>query len=315
MMFINESESLSIVKKHLAMSFDVDEKNLSQWLNWHGRSEGKLIRSHLALSTGEALGVSTHTAIIWAVVCELIHSASLLHDDVCDSDEIRRGKVSVWKNFGIPAAICTGDYLIAESFRKITEIEQGWHQNILLGLLSGTVKEIVFGQSVDVNSNFLSLGWEEYTKLATAKTSPLICLPIIGMFKCAELEEPYYINLRKLTDDLGLAYQIVNDLENILINESNEIPTDIKFERVNALIVYLKEISSEKEINFLKKNKSELKQYLLSSNIAGDLILKIDNILQSIKNSIHLMPVVIRPIIFSLSEEIKKRSHQFAHAN
>ena len=315
MMFINESESLSIVKKHLAMSFDVDEKNLSQWLNWHGRSEGKLIRSHLALSTGEALGVSTHTAIIWAVVCELIHSASLLHDDVCDSDEIRRGKVSVWKNFGIPAAICTGDYLIAESFRKITEIEQGWHQNILLGLLSGTVKEIVFGQSVDVNSNFLGLGWEEYTKLATAKTSPLICLPIIGMFKCAELEEPYYINLRKLTDDLGLAYQIVNDLENILINESSEIPTDIKFERVNALIVLLKEISSEKEINFLKKNKSELKQYLLSSNVADDLILKIENILQSIKNSLHLMPVVIRPILSSLTEEIEKRSHQFAHAN
>jgi geranylgeranyl diphosphate synthase type I len=314
-MFTNESTSLNIVKKHLAMSFDVDEKNLSQWLNWHGRSEGKLIRSHLALSTGEALGVSKHTAIIWAVVCELIHSASLLHDDICDSDEIRRGKVSVWKNFGIPAAICTGDYLIAESFRKITEIEQGWHQNILLGLLSGTVKEIVFGQSGDVNSNFLGLGWQEYTKLATAKTSPLICLPIIGMFKCAELEEPYYINLRKLTDELGLAYQIVNDLENILINESSEIPTDIKFERVNALIVLLKEISSEKEINFLKKNKSELKQYLLSSNVADDLILKIENILQSIKNSLHLMPVVIRPILSSLTEEIEKRSHQFAHAN
>ncbi|MEY5021201.1 MAG: hypothetical protein RJA91_770, partial [Pseudomonadota bacterium] len=72
---------------------------------------------------------------------------------------------------------------------------------------------------------------------------------------------------------------------------------------------------SEKEINFLKKNKSELKQYLLSSNIADDLIFKIDNILQGIKNSLHLMPVVIRPIISSLSEEIEKRSHQFAHAN
>ena len=120
--------------------------------------------------------------------------------------------------------------------------------------------------------------------------------------------------MKKFLEQNGPWSQLVS-LENILINESNEIPTDIKFERVNALIVCLKEISSEKEINFLKKNKSELKQYLLSSNIAGDLILKIDNILQSIKNSIHLMPVVIRPIIFSLSEEIKKRSHQFAHAN
>ena len=315
MMYTDESDSISIVKKHLAMSFDVDEKNLSQWLNWHGRSEGKLIRSHLALSSGEALGISKHTAIIWSVVCELIHSASLLHDDICDSDEIRRGKVSVWKNFGIPAAICTGDYLIAESFRKITEIEQGWHQNILLSLLSGTVKEIVFGQSGDVNTNFLSLSWEEYIKLATAKTSPLICLPIMGMFKCGELEEPYYMHLRKLTDEMGLAYQIVNDLENILISQHNEIPTDIKFERVNALIVLLKEKSSEKEINFLKKNKSELKQYLLSSNIADDLIFKIENILHGIKNSLHLMPVVIRPIISSLGEEIEKRSHQFSHAN
>jgi geranylgeranyl diphosphate synthase type I len=137
----------------------------------------------------------------------------------------------------------------------------------------------------------------------------------MGMFKCAELEEPYYMNLRKLTDEIGLAYQIVNDLENILFNQPNEIPTDIKFERVNALIVLLKEMSSEKEINFLKKNKSELKQYLLSSNIADDLIIKIENILQGIKNSLHLMPVVIRPIISSLNEEIEKRSHQFAHAN
>jgi len=182
-------------------------------------------------------------------------------------------------------------------------------------LLSGTVKEIVFGQSGDVNTNFLSLSWEEYIKLAIAKTSPLICLPIMGMFKCAELEEPYYMHLRKLTDEIGLAYQIVNDLENILINQHNEIPTDIKFERVNALIVLLNEKTSQKEINFLKKNKSEIKQYLLSSNIADDLIFKIENILQGIKNSLHLMPVVIRPIISSLSEDIEKRSHSFAHAN
>ncbi|CAN1502468.1 IspA Geranylgeranyl pyrophosphate synthase [Methylophilaceae bacterium] len=313
-MISNESDSLESVKKHLAKSFEVNEKNLSLWLNWHGESKGKLIRSRLALSTGEALGLSKHTAIIWAVVCELIHSASLLHDDICDSDEIRRGKVSVWKNFGIPAAICTGDYLIAESFKKITEIEQGWHQNILLVLLSGTVKEIVFGQSGDVNTNYLSLDWEEYKNLATAKTSPLICLPMMGMFKCAELNEPYYTNLKKMTDEIGLAYQIGNDLENILLNQTNEMPTDIKFERINAIVVLIKEKSSENEINFLKKNKDEFKQFFLSSSIKDDLIDRIQLILDNIKNSLHLMPIVIRPIISSLCEELEKKASQFKYA-
>ena len=84
---------------------------------------------------------------------------------------------------------------------------------------------------------------------------------------------------------------------------------------MNALIVLIKEKSSEKEIDFLKKNKSELKQHLLSSNIVEDLFFKIERILEDINNSLHLMPIVIRPIISSLSEEMQKRSHQFAHAN
>ena len=137
---------------------------------------------------------------------------------------------------------------------------------------------------------------------------------MMGMFKCAELEEPYYINLKKMTDELGLAYQIVNDLENILLNQANEIPTDIEFERMNALVVLVKEKSSEKEINFLKKNKAEFKQFLISSNIKDDLIDRIQLILENIKNSLHLMPVAIRPIISSLCEEINKKASQFTHA-
>ncbi|MEY3746447.1 MAG: hypothetical protein RIQ76_988, partial [Pseudomonadota bacterium] len=153
-----------------------------------------------------------------------------------------------------------------------------------------------------------------YKNVAKAKTSPLICLPMMGMFKCAELGEPYYINLRKITDEIGLAYQIVNDLENILLNQANEIPTDIKFERMNALVVLIKEKSSEKEINFLKKNKEELKQFLISSNIKDDLIDRIQLILVNIKDSLHLMPIVIRPIISSLCEGIDKKARQFIYA-
>ena len=106
----------------------------------------------------------------------------------------------------------------------------------------------------------------------------------------------------------------MNDLENILLNQPNEIPTDIKFERMNALVVLLKEKSSENEITFLKKNKDEFKQFLLSSNIKDDLMNKIQLILENIKNSLHLMPIAIRPIIYSLCEEIDKKASQFIHA-
>jgi hypothetical protein len=106
----------------------------------------------------------------------------------------------------------------------------------------------------------------------------------------------------------------VNDLENILLNQANKIPTDIEFERMNALVVLIKEKSSEKEINFLKKNKEELKQFLISSNIKDDLIDRIQLILVNIENSLHLMPIVIRPIISSLCEGIDKKASQFIYA-
>ena len=64
----------------------------------------------------------------------------------------------------------------------------------------------------------------------------------------------------------------------------------------------------------MKKNKAEFKQFLISSNIKDDLIDRIQLILENIKNSLHLMPVVIRPIISSLCEEINKKASQFTHA-
>ena len=86
---------------------------------------------------------------------------------------------------------------------------------------------------------------------------------------------------------------------------------DLQYVAKDALVI----ISLHIPINSGVKNKAEFKEFLISSNIKDDLIDRIQLILENIKNSLHLMPVVIRPIISSLSEEIEKRSHQFSHAN
>ncbi len=93
-------EFLDTVKNDFAKSFEVDDQFLSEWLSHHGESQGKWLRARLALATGGLLGISSQTYINWAVVCELIHSASLLHDDVCDQDNLRRGQTSYGGSLG-----------------------------------------------------------------------------------------------------------------------------------------------------------------------------------------------------------------------
>jgi len=298
-------EFLDVVKQEFAKSFEIKESFISDWLKHHNNSKGKWIRARLALASGGLLGLSSQTYIKWAVVCELIHSASLLHDDICDEDSIRRGKTSLWKEFGIPAAICTGDYLIAESFRKLTEIEQGWHQNILLKLLSSSVKEIIFGQSLDVSFNHLDINNSQLKKIAVEKTAPLIAMPMMGMFQCKELTEDECLALKEISNELGLAYQYLNDIENI-IGYEQEASSDFLKGRPNLMVIkVLKNLSSldrriiinqpTKLANFVSRKDFERSQE------------EISEILSNAMSHIHRLPIVIQPVIESLKDEINKR--------
>ena len=298
-------EFLHVVKKEFAKSFDVKEPFISKWLKHHNDSKGKWMRARLALVSGGLLGLSSQTYIKWAVVCELIHSASLLHDDICDEDSMRRGKKSLWKEFGIPAAICTGDYLIAESFSKLTEIEKGWHQNILLKLLSCSVKEIIFGQSLDVSMDHLSLNREQYRKIAIEKTAPFIALPIMGMFHCKELTEDECLAVKEISNELGFAYQYLNDVENI-IGAEQEAASDFFKGHPNFMVIRILEKLSINEKKTIINKPEKLHDFITRSNF----IESKDEIVCILKNAMkntHRLPKIIQPVIQSLKDEIIKR--------
>ena len=298
-------EFLHVVKKEFAKSFDVNEPFISKWLKHHNDSRGNWMRARLALVSGGLLGLSSQTYIKWAVVCELIHSASLLHDDICDEDSMRRGKKSLWKEFGIPAALCTGDYLIAESFSKLTEIEKGWHQNILLKLLSCSVKEIIFGQSLDVSMDHLSLNREQYRKIAIEKTAPFIALPIMGMFHCKELTEDECLAVKEISNELGFAYQYLNDVENI-IGAEQEAASDFFKGHPNFMVIRILEKLSINEKKTIINKPEKLHDFITRSNF----IESKDEIVCILKNAMkntHRLPKIIQPVIQSLKDEIIKR--------
>ena len=293
------------VKNEFAQSFEVKDKYLSGWLKHHNETKGKWIRARLALATGGLLGLSYQTVTKWAIVCELIHSASLLHDDICDLDTMRRGKTAVWKKFGVPAAICSGDYLIAESFRKLTEIDQGWHQNILLKLLSNSVKAIVFGQSLDVSTEHLDINKKQYKEMAVEKTSPLISMPMMGMFHCKELSDIECNALEEISNEFGYAYQCLNDMENLYGNEQ-EAYTDLIKGHPNIVVMNVLNELSEDMYSQIKKDPKKLIR-LIEKKHYRSCINEIKKTLENTEKVMHCLPIIIRPVLESLKNEIIMR--------
>ena len=274
------------VEVELKQSFLTNNKLLNKWLCHQKKSKGKFIRAQLALAAGELLDLPKNTVIKWATACELMHTASLVHDDICDQDEKRRGDKTIWKKYGIPAAICTGDFLIAQAFNKISEIETGWHQTILLKSLSDSVKKILDGQVRDVEVNVKKVSLKEYEKIAYKKTGPLLMTPLDGMFRCKELTEAEIRGLVNLMHIIGLVYQMINDL-----NNAKSDKTDITLKHMNFINI----INNE-------KGKSGKSNFNDSIEQGKEMIIKK---LSKIDRYIHQVPIILQPIFISISAQLK----------
>ena len=275
------------VEVELKQSFLTKNKLLNKWLSHQKKSKGKFIRAQLALAAGELLDLPKNTVIKWATACELMHTASLVHDDICDQDEKRRGDKTIWKKYGIPAAICTGDFLIAQAFNKISEIETGWHQTILLKSLSDSVKKIIDGQVRDVEVNVKKISLKEYEKIAYEKTGPLLMTPLDGMFRCKELTEAEITGLVNLMHIIGLVYQMINDL-----NNAKSDKTDITLKHMNFINIINNDKGKSRQSNFIESIEQG----------KGMIIKK----LSKIDRYIHQVPIILQPIFISITAQLKE---------
>ncbi len=275
------------VEVELKQSFLTKNKLLNKWLSHQKKSKGKFIRAQLALAAGELLDLPKNTVIKWATACELMHTASLVHDDICDQDVKRRGDKTIWKKYGIPAAICTGDFLIAQAFNKISEIETGWHQTILLKSLSDSVKKIIDGQVRDVEVNVKKISLKEYEKIAYEKTGPLLMTPLDGMFRCKELTEAEITGLVNLMHIIGLVYQMTNDL-----NNAKSDKTDITLKHMNFINIINNDKGKSRQSNFIESIEQG----------KGMIIKK----LSKIDRYIHQVPIILQPIFISITAQLKE---------
>lgn len=195
---------------------------LEQAMRYSLLAGGKRIRPVLALATARAIGVPAAQVMPIAAALELIHTYSLIHDDLpaMDDDDLRRGRPTCHRAFGENVAILAGDGLYAEAFRHVLEQQEGEPAAILAAvreLASATgVNGMVGGQYLDVTDSAPgdSSGLRH---LHALKTGRLIGASIMCPLLLVPGQGPATIQaFRSFASELGVLFQIVDDILDVV---------------------------------------------------------------------------------------------------
>ena len=185
---------------------------------------GKRIRPVLSLATARSIGLEPERVLPAAAAIELIHTYSLIHDDLpaMDDDELRRGMPTSHVKFGENIAILAGDGLFAEAMKLFSERQGGSPTSVLAALgelVTATgVGGMVGGQYVDV-TEFEEGGIGDgkvdpdlLRQMHFLKTGRLIAASVGVVLVLGEVPEPETIPYRQFADELGVLFQIVDDI-------------------------------------------------------------------------------------------------------
>ena len=209
------------VERHLrAMRFSEEPltAGLDEAMRYSLLAGGKRIRPVLVLATARAVGMEQEDVLPLAGAIELIHTYSLIHDDLpaMDDDELRRGQPTCHVKFGEGVAILAGDGLYAEAFRHLLTHQRTAPERVLraaaeLATATG-VNGMVGGQYADINHPLPS-GGAALRRLHELKTGRLIGASVLCVLLLGGIEDaPATIPLRRFAAELGVLFQIVDDI-------------------------------------------------------------------------------------------------------
>ena len=198
---------------------DKPESRLMEAMRYATLSEGKRVRPFLVISSARLFNVSESCALRVAAAVEMVHCYSLVHDDLpaMDDDELRRGRPTCHVEFDEATAILVGDALLTKAFRVLSELDTHPDPAVRSELVTAMARAIgeegmVGGQMLDLKAENANLGMAEVTRLQRMKTGMLIAFACESAAILGKAPEPARHALHAFVHDLGLAFQIVDDL-------------------------------------------------------------------------------------------------------
>ena len=198
---------------------------------------GKRIRPLLLLLSAKALGCTSHSRIRMGAVVEMLHTATLVHDDIIDEAELRRGRPSSNTTWGNSKCVLAGDWLYMQAFATSIE-ERNFH---VLDLLISLTQQMVEGELLQIEKLGHLINEEEYFDLIFRKTA---CLFKVSMQLGAAITNSTSLvegQLGEYGRNLGLAFQIVDDVLDLTAAEDvlgKPVASDLREGKATLAVIH-----------------------------------------------------------------------------
>ena len=230
-------EDLTAIEREFARQAASPVEVVTDIANYLIAGGGKRVRPLLLLLSAKALGSTSQACIRLGAVVEMLHTATLVHDDIIDEADTRRGRPSSNTTWGNAKCVLAGDWLYMQSFRTALE-ERNFH---VLDLLISLTQQMVEGELVQMEKLGHLINEEEYFELIFRKTA---CLFKVSMQLGAAIERaPASLEeqLGEYGRNLGLAFQIVDDVLDLTASEDilgKPVASDLREGKATLAVIH-----------------------------------------------------------------------------
>jgi octaprenyl-diphosphate synthase len=238
---------LGDVEQRIAAQARAFDPGVESYVAYAIQSHGKRLRPALALLSAGATGPVTPEHADLAVIVELIHAATLIHDDILDGAEQRRGQPTANAKWGNAISVLLGDCLFAHALKLSTQFEN----NEIGRQIAAAASEVCSGEILQTQRRFdLQLSVPDYYRIIEMKTGALFAVACEMSAVLNHAPAPVALNLRNFGMRLGTAYQIYDDCLDIAGQEETAgktLGSDLRKGKLTLPILHLLQHSVPEE--------------------------------------------------------------------
>jgi len=238
----------ALIDKYLAKD---KPESLYEPMRYALQGGGKMLRPTLALIACCAVGGNEKDALDAAAAIELAHNFTLVHDDIMDNDEMRRGRDTVYKKWDANVGILSGDALLVKAYEALNQVNSAYLPRTLKEFNQAILK-VCEGQALDMEfESRQDVTLEEYYYMIDRKTARLFSLSCVTGAILGGGSETEIESLRTFGLELGRAFQIQDDLLDLLADQKTlgkDIGSDIQANKKTFLMLYIREHADEQTL-------------------------------------------------------------------